>query len=84
MNAFAGMPKGERWRLDLRRVHGDEVRVVGTFGYGSGDFREAFELLAADVLPLAGFITDRVALADVEAALRRGAVYEGIKTVVVP
>ncbi|HLU83147.1 MAG TPA: alcohol dehydrogenase catalytic domain-containing protein, partial [Trueperaceae bacterium] len=38
INVFAGMPKGETFPLDLKRVHYDEVRVVGTFGYGPADF----------------------------------------------
>jgi L-iditol 2-dehydrogenase len=83
VNAFAGMPRGEHLPLDLRRVHYDEVRVAGSFGYGSADFREAFDLLAAGALPLDGFVTDHVALEDVEAALLRGAEHAGIKTVVV-
>jgi L-iditol 2-dehydrogenase len=83
VNVFAGMPKGETLALDLRRVHYDEVRVVGSFGYGPEDFREAFELLAAGALPLDGFVTDRVPLEGVEDALKRGAAHEGIKTVVV-
>lgn len=83
VNVFAGMPKGQTLELDLRRVHYDEVRVVGSFGYGPADFREAFELLAGGSLPLDGFVTHRVAISDVEAALRAAAEQRGIKTVVV-
>lgn len=83
VNVFAGMPKDQTFDLDLRRVHYDEVRVVGSFGYGPADFREAFELLAEGRMPLEGFITHRVGIADVESALRAAADHQGIKTVVV-
>jgi len=83
VNVFAGMPKDQTLGLDLRRVHYDEVRVVGSFGYGPADFRDAFDLLSEGRMPLEGFITDRVAIADVESALRAAANHQGIKTVVV-
>ena len=56
----------------------DEVSVVGSFGYASDDFREAFELVAAGALPLDAFVTDRVALREAQAVLRRDAEHAGL------
>ncbi len=83
VNVFAGMPKGETLALDLKRVHYDEVRVLGTFGYGPADFRRALDLLSASGGALAGLITHRVPLQDVEAALQAASRQVGVKTVVV-
>jgi len=83
VNVFAGMPKGETFPLDLERVHYDEVRVVGTFGYGPADFTRALDLMADPGLGLERMITDRVPLTDVERALQAAARQAGIKTLVV-
>lgn len=83
VNVFAGMPKGETLALDLKRVHYDEVRVLGTFGYGPADFRRALDLLSSPGTGLDGLITHRVPLQDVEAALQAAARQVGVKTVVV-
>jgi L-iditol 2-dehydrogenase len=83
INVFAGMPKGETFPLDLKRVHYDEVRVVGTFGYGPEDFSRALALLAGPDLGLADLITHRVGLADVEETLQAAGRQVGVKSVVV-
>ena len=83
VNVFAGMPKGETFPLDLERVHYDEVRVVGTFGYGPDDFSRALELLVDRGAVLERLITDRVKLADVEEALQAASRQAGVKTLVV-
>lgn len=83
INVFAGMPKGETFPLDLKRVHYDEVRVVGTFGYGPADFARALALLAGPDLGLAELITHRVGLDDVEETLKAAGKQVGVKSVVV-
>lgn len=83
VNVFAGMPRGETLALDIKRVHYDEVRVLGTFGYGPQDFRRALDLLSGPDIGLAGLITHRVTLHEVEAALIAASNQVGLKTVVV-
>ncbi len=83
VNVFAGMPKGATFPFDLTRIHYDEVRVHGTFGYGPTDFSRALELLAGPDLGLAELITHRVGLDDVEATLRAAGQQVGVKSVVV-
>lgn len=83
VNVFAGMPKGESFPFDLKRIHYDEVRVLGTFGYGPTDFTRAIEVLAGPDVGLAGLITHRVGLNDVEATLKAAGQQVGIKSVVV-
>lgn len=82
INVFAGMPKGETFPLNLKRVHYDEVRVLGTFGYGPADFTRALELLAGPDLGLSDLITHRVGLDDVEATLIAAGKQVGVKAVV--
>lgn len=82
INVFAGMPKGATYPIDLKRVHYDEVRLVGTFGFGPQDFARALELLRDHEPQLRGLITHRVGLEQVEDALHDAARHVGVKTVV--
>lgn len=83
INIFAGMPRDASFPLSVSRVHYDEVSVVGTFGFGPPDFRQAIDLLASGTLPIAGFVTRKVGLDGVEAALQAAGRYEEIKVLAV-
>lgn len=83
VNLFAGMPKDARFAFDLKRIHYDEVKVVGTFGFGLDEFARAIDLMGEVGPSLQQLITRRVALEDVEAALQAAGRQVGIKTVVV-
>jgi len=83
VNIFAGMPKDATFAMPIYRVHYDEVSVVGTFGFGPQHFRRALEVLSGGTLPIAGFVTQTVALEGIEAALQAASRYEGIKALVV-
>lgn len=82
VNLFAGMPKDAALSLPIYRVHYEEVRIVGTFGFGPQHFRQALDVLARTTLPLKEIFTHTVALDDIAAALAAGSRYEGIKGVV--
>jgi L-iditol 2-dehydrogenase len=81
VNIFAGMPKDATFAMPVNRIHYDEVRVVGTFGFGPQHFRQALDLLVGNTLPLQGFITRKVDLDGVEAALQAAQRYDEIKVV---
>lgn len=83
VNIFAGMPKNATFTMPIFRIHYDEVKVVGTFGFGPQHFRRALELLTGGTLQLAGFITLKVLLDGVESALQAASSYEEIKVVAV-
>lgn len=83
INLFAGMPRDAAITLDMNRIHYDEIKLTGTFGFGPDHFHRALDLLASGKLAVSGFITDRVSLADVKEALIAAGRYEGIKTVVI-
>jgi L-iditol 2-dehydrogenase len=83
INLFAGMPRHTIMPLDMSRLHYDEIKLTGTFGFGPGDFHEALAFLASSKLDVSGFITSYAALADVKEALIAAGRYEGIKTVIV-
>lgn len=82
VNVFAGMPSGATYPVDLKRVHYDEVRLVGTFGFGPRDFVRALDLLGDLEPQLRRLITHRVGLEQVEDALQNAARHAGVKTVV--
>lgn len=82
INLFAGMPPNAAITLDMNRIHYDEIKLTGTFGFGPDHFHQALDLLTSGKLDLSGFITNRVALSDVKQAIISAGRYEGIKTVV--
>lgn len=83
INLFAGMPQNTMLRVDPNRVHYDEITLLGTFGFTPRHFNRALDLLASGELAIAGLITDKVGLDNLEEALISAGQYEGIKTLVV-
>jgi L-iditol 2-dehydrogenase len=82
INLFAGMPHGAEITLDVNRVHYDEIKILGTFGFGPNHFRRSLDLLASGKLPISGMITSTVTLDEIKEALKAAGRYEGIKTLV--
>ena len=83
INLFAGLPGSARITIDPRRIHYDEVTLLGSFGFGPNHFRRAAEALAGGTLDVSGFFTGVVTLAGLEAALADAASYRGIKSALV-
>jgi L-iditol 2-dehydrogenase len=83
VNVFAGMPKDAALSLPLNRIHYDEVRIVGTFGFGPQHFRRALDILAQNAALFQGLFTHTVRLDAIEPALQAASRFEGIKGVVV-
>lgn len=83
VNLFAGLPRNTQLSLDSFRIHYDEVKLVGTFGFGAPDFARAAELLSSGALDLNGYITRTVTLEELPQAFADSAAYRGIKTVAV-
>jgi L-iditol 2-dehydrogenase len=83
INLFAGLPANTTLSLDASRIHYDEIRVLGTFGFGPAHFQQALALLTQNPGVFSRLITTTVPLAEVKEALTAAARYERIKTVVV-
>ncbi len=82
INLFAGMPKGSQITLDANRIHYDEIKVLGTFGFSPGNFKRALDLLASSELSISRLITSTIQLEDVLEGIEAAARYEGVKTII--
>ncbi len=82
VNLFAGLPRDTIITLDPNRIHYDQVKILGTFGFGPDHFRRVADLLADGALDVSDLLTGRVALSDVKDALEAAGRFKGIKTVV--
>ena len=82
INLFAGLPSQSQLSLAAYRLHYDEVRVFGTFGFGPDDYRQAVEMVNNDALQLGGIVTRTVRFDEVEAAFRTASPERDIKSVV--
>lgn len=83
VNIFAGLPSKESLVLSSYRIHYDEVRVLGTFGFGPDDFHRAVELVNAQALDLASIVTRVVPFDDLLDAFRATSFERDIKAVMV-
>ncbi|MCB9452813.1 MAG: alcohol dehydrogenase catalytic domain-containing protein [Anaerolineaceae bacterium] len=82
VNIFAGMPKDAMLTLPVNRIHYDEIRILGTFGFGPQHFRQALDVLAQNDNVLKDMFTHTTSLDSIEDALQASSRYEGIKGVV--
>ncbi|MCA9915903.1 MAG: zinc-binding dehydrogenase, partial [Anaerolineae bacterium] len=82
VNIFAGMPKDAMLTLPVNRIHYDEIRILGTFGFGPQHFRQALDVLAQNDNALKDVFTHTTSLDSIEDALQASGRYEGIKGVV--
>lgn len=81
---FGGCAPGTIVRLDTRRVHYEELTLVGAFHHTPELIRRAVELLESDTLVPDGLLTHRMRLEQVAEALelmRRG---EALKVAITP
>ncbi len=81
---FGGLPGGTRVCFDAARLHYDEVKLLSPFHFTPRAVRAAYDLLAAGALPVEALISDRFALADLDAAFRKLADGTGLKYALVP
>jgi L-iditol 2-dehydrogenase len=82
VNLFAGLPGGTKLNIDPYRIHYDEVKLVGTFGFTPQNFKFALELLTSGKVNLEGIITSIVPIQNVLEAIQNVSEYRGIKSVV--
>jgi L-iditol 2-dehydrogenase len=70
--------------LDMRRVHNDDIRVMGHSGYDLQDAHEAVRLLAQRAVDGQALITHRFPLAQIHEALETVTAKKGFKVLIEP
>jgi L-iditol 2-dehydrogenase len=81
---FGGCAPGTTVPLDTRRVHYEELTLVGAFHHTPETIRRAVDLLDAGAVNPEGLLTHRMGLADVRAALDLMSRGEALKVLIQP
>jgi L-iditol 2-dehydrogenase len=81
---FGGLPGGTRVSYDAARLHYDEVKLISPFHFTPRAVRQAYELLASHEVDVEPLISERFALAELEAAFQKLAEGSGLKFALVP
>jgi len=81
---FGGCAPGTIVRLDTRRVHYEELTLVGAFHHTPDVIRRAVDLLESEALNPDGLLTHRMELADVGRALELMSRGEALKVLIEP
>jgi L-iditol 2-dehydrogenase len=81
---FGGCAPGTSIRLDTRRVHYEELRLVGVFHHTPALIRRAVTMLAEGALDPTPLVTDTMALGEVPEALARMSRGEVLKVLIDP
>ena len=81
---FGGCAPGTTVRLDTRRVHYEELTLLGAFHHTPDLIRRAIDLLDSEALNPDGLLTHRMGLADVPRALDLMSRGEALKVLIEP
>ncbi len=81
---FAGLPTQTRVSFEAARLHYDEVQLLAPFHFSSADVRAAYDLIAAQALPLTRLISATYSLDRVADAFERLDSGEALKVLIEP
>ncbi len=81
---FGGLPGGTRVTFDAARLHYDEITLISPFHFTPRAVRQAFELLVSGEVEVEPLISERFALADLDAAFKKLDEGAGLKFALVP
>jgi L-iditol 2-dehydrogenase len=81
---FGGCAPGTSVRLDTRKVHYEELALVGAFHHTPATIRRAVELIQGGAVNPEGLLTHRMGLPDVRAALELMSRGDALKVLVEP
>ncbi len=84
INLFGGCKSGTTINIDTRRLHYDELKVIGVFHHTPQYFREAYELIASAQIDVEKLITHVMPLSQTEQALKMVAESQAIKVLLKP
>jgi L-iditol 2-dehydrogenase len=81
---FGGCAPGTSIQLDTKRVHYEELTLVGAFHHTPALIRHAVELLTGGAVVPDGLLTHRMGLPDVPSALALMTKGEALKVLIEP
>lgn len=84
INLFGGCKSGTSINIDTRRLHYDELKVIGVFHHTPQYFREAFELISSGQIDVKKLITHVMPLSQTEQALQLVEKGQAIKVLLKP
>lgn len=84
INLFGGCKSGTTINIDTRRLHYDELKVIGVFHHTPQYFREAYELIESGQIDVEKLITHVMPLSQTEQALKMVAESKAIKVLLKP
>jgi L-iditol 2-dehydrogenase len=82
INMFAGMPDSHQVQFASRWLHYNQVSITASFGSTPPDLSKAKDLASAGHVRLAGLVTGRFAIAEVEKAILETERYNGLRSVI--
>ena len=83
-NLFGGCKSGTHIKLDTRRLHYDELQIIGVFHHTPRHVRTALSLIASGQIDADGLITHEMELEKLEEALQLVASGEALKVAILP
>jgi L-iditol 2-dehydrogenase len=83
-NLFGGCKAGTHIKVDTRRLHYDELEIIGVFHHTPTYIRTALSLISRGQLDAEGLITHEMPLARLEEALRLVASGQALKVAILP
>ena len=84
INLFGGCKSGTSINIDTRRLHYDELKVIGVFHHTPEYFREAYRLIATGEVNVKKLLTHTMPLSQTQKALEMVASGEAVKVFLKP
>lgn len=84
VHLFGGCKSGTSVNIDTRRLHYDEVRVIGVFHHTPKYVKQALDLIASGQVDVKQLITHRMMLKDLEKAIKMHKGGETLKILISP
>jgi len=84
VNLFGGCKAGSHIKVDTRRLHYDELEIIGVFHHTPRHIRTALSLISGGQIDADGLITHEMPLERLEEALQLVASGEALKVAIVP
>jgi len=84
VNLFGGCKSGTHVKVDTRRLHYDELKIIGVFHHTPRYVRAAFSLISSGQIDANALITHEMPLERLEEALQLVASGDALKVAIVP
>ena len=84
INLFGGCKGGTSINIDTRRLHYDELKVIGVFHHTPEYFREAYRLIESGEVDVKQLLTHTMPLSQTQKALEMVSVGEAVKVFLKP